>query len=217
MVAAQQRADQEKGEACLIRRQPLHGSELAQALRARLPQPNPSSVSAAPGLGTKALPERLPAARAASKLPFPLRLPRWVPEGFRQQDEARIVADLAPADAAADPGPANLPVWPSAHLLWRHADGRAFGLDLSLRPESRPGFFLRGVIDVAPGTVTVVTINGQPAALLSQRRGVRPDTGEIVQIDGPELLWQAGQVDYQLRALGRGLTPGELVRIAESI
>lgn len=200
------------------RRQPLRESELAQALRARLPQPGPSAERAAPGLGTKALPERLPAAQAASKLPFALRLPRWAPDGFRLQDEAQIVApQAAPAEPAVVRGPATVLVWPSAHLLWRHADGRVFGLDASLRPEARPGFFLRGVIDAALDTVTAVTVNGQLAALLSQRRGFRPDTGEILQIDGPELLWQVGEVDYQLRALGRGLTPGELVRIAESI
>jgi hypothetical protein len=171
----------------------------------------------------KHLPEHLDLDEARRRLPFTLRLPDWVPDGFVRVDEVSVTG-LGMGRAEHDDGRpielSALPALTSAHLAWRHADGRGFNYAVTQRPEwlDEDGrWIMTGITAVPPGSVREVRVQGQPAALAtrffyttypSQETGIRDDA---------QLLWEASGLHYSLISFG-WLEAGEtLVAIAASI
>jgi hypothetical protein len=178
------------------------------------PAPPPSAASAPfkgrPTITHQTRLEVVTLEQAQDRIPFRISLPGWIPDGFEREQEVRLSELHSPATAETRPIS-----FYSVHLMWRHADGRRFGLDIERRLEA-PGVHY-GPLPVAPKGVSEVKIKGQPAALITRRTGYFAHSGETVVMDGYELLWRAGDLDYQLRAVRRSLTVAELIRIAESM
>ena len=170
----------------------------------------------------KRLPERLDLEQARARLPFALRLPAWVPDGFALSDPISVTgggfgSNAAESDAASPEARPPVPFPVSVHLTWRHPDGRGFHLALTQLPDDQPGFFMRGITPVPPGAVREVSVHDQPAALLERQFAYTHPGGETEIRDDAELRWESGGLQYSLRAFRWPMAGEALVRIAASI
>jgi len=162
-------------------------------------------------------------AQARARLPFPLRLPAWAPEGYQFNNEISIAGAglesgaAAKPDSSSAPTPVQVSAPVSAHAVWRHAAGYGFGLSVMQRAEDLPGFFARGIVPVPPGGVHEVRVAGKPAALITRQFQHLLPSNEIRIGTDPELRWEAGGLAYSLRTFRNALSEDEVLRIAESL
>jgi hypothetical protein len=170
----------------------------------------------------KNLPERLVLEQARARLPFALRLPDWVPEGFVRQDEISVAGGAFRSVSAAPPGqPSDAPgtfQFPlTVHAMWRHSDGRGLRLRVTGWPDEQVRTMQGGITPVPRGAVRAVTVQGAPAALIDRWFSLLLPSGETAISDEPELRWNADGFQYSLGAF-QWLAAGEvLVKIAESL
>lgn len=135
--------------------------------------------------------EVLSLAEAEAKLPYPIRLPTWAPDGFRMGTSVRI---------SYFPGAA-----PQVTITWYGSDRTVGNIDLLVWGQKVDWL-------VETDDVQEVQVDGQPAALVGGSWNA--DTG---QWDGSDLTlsWMKGDQMYLLRSPG---APAEdLIRMAESI
>ena len=195
------------------------------SISAPTPPVDPNTAHEAPAPQAtllKNLPEHLDLEQARVRMPFTLRLPAWVPEGFVRVDSIAVVGGGFGSIVAEGAGQeseirANFPFPVSAHVNWQHPDGRAIRLSITQLPDDRPEFVMGGITAVPSGAVRQVTIHGALAALLERQFVYLLPSGQTETSDDPELRWEDGRLLY---ALGMGHWPGAgdaLIRIAESM
>jgi hypothetical protein len=154
--------------------------------------------------------------QAETMVPFPIRLPQWMPDGFVRDAGVRLAVPPPPTDTT-DPIllPAMRALKPSAHLMWRRADGAYIGFDLRVVPF--PAVSITHALYQGMDTLSEVRVHGAPAALISSAEGATPERRAVFPHARVRLLWQRGDVLYKLHAPGGHISAQELLRIAESV
>jgi hypothetical protein len=189
------------------------------------PSANAEGAGAAPAPKStliKNLPERLDLEQARARLPFMLRLPAWIPEGFVRQDEISVAGAGFGSVSAASPGqPADVPdpfQFPlTVHAMWRHSDGRGLRLRVTRWPDEHLMTMKGGITPVPLGAVRAVTVQGAPAALIERWFSLLLPSGETAVSDDPELRWDGDGLQYSLGAFQWPRAGEVLVKIAESL
>ncbi len=150
--------------------------------------PGGGDVQIAPGM-TLSLEE------AQATLPYPIRLPAWVPEGFTQDDTVTITF----FDDQFTP----------VSIGWSRTteDRQASVIGLTIEP-------LNATNVVGPESIKTVEINGQPAAFV--HGGWNADTQTWDTRIGRVLMWKMGEQTYLLSG-SPDVSDEDLLRIAESI
>jgi hypothetical protein len=128
-------------------------------------------------------------AEAQAALPFEYALPAWAPEGFVLQDEVEVVQ------------PASGLGYASVSLTWLNAGEAALQLQVAQADDDQPA--LGGA-----GSTEAVTVNGQPAALVTSSR---------FGVERLALTWPRDGLTYTLTAEAGTATPEDLRRMAESV
>jgi len=136
--------------------------------------------------------ETLPLAEARAKLPYPISLPTWTPDGFNMGTLARI---------SYFPGLA-----PQVTITWYGSDPKVGNIDLLVLGQK---------VDwqVETDDVEEVEVKGQPAALVGGSWNA--DTGQWDSGSDLTLSWMKGDQMYLLRS--PGAPADDLIRMAESI
>jgi hypothetical protein len=144
---------------------------------------------------TPVVPQTLTLAEAHEKIDFELRLPTWLPPGWTLQEDIVRFRDFSS---------------PHLQLIWT---------DTAQKP--RLNLFVQRSLPnrrqvVGPGSVEIVTINGEPATLVRGTWDLASQSWKASE-DHINLRWQKENVSYQLVFLGDDLTVETLIRMAESI
>jgi hypothetical protein len=137
--------------------------------------------------------EILPLAEAQARLPYDIRLPTWVPDGFKMGTSVRV---------AHFPGFAT----PEVTITWYGSDPDVGNIDLTIYGQ-RVNWL------VETDNVQEVEVNGQPAALVEG--GWDADTNQWSGEAARMLNWMKGSEMYQLHS--PGASAEDLIRMAESI
>lgn len=146
--------------------------------------------------------ETLTLADARAKLPFAFGLPAWMPEGYTLQDSVRVGL---PFDAS-----------PVTHVMiaWeKQVEGESRSFIWLMIEYPRPAE--EGQNIVGPESVTEVSVNGEPAAIV--HGAWNTDTHEWGMTGLMTLSWRLDDVAYHLSAHDQFVTVEELIRIAESL
>ena len=134
--------------------------------------------------------ERLPLSEAQAKLPYPVSLPAWVPDGFTMGTSVRISYF----------GTKYTPV----EIIWYGPDPKVGGIMLTV------GQRVSWLVDT--DHLQEVKVNGQPAGLTGGSWDA--DTGKWGGEDEKTLTWMKGDVMYLLSSR---IPVEDLIRVAESI
>jgi hypothetical protein len=135
--------------------------------------------------------EILPLAEAQAKLPFSIRFPTWVPDGFVRSNSVRI---------------SYFPNITQAIITWSSSNPRAAIIELMIMDKR-----VNWVVET--DNVHELQVNGQPAALVGG--GWDAETGQWDSGADLSLSWMKDEQMYRLSSPG---TPVEdLIRMAESI
>lgn len=158
------------------------------------PDESASQATPLPEFKVTLVPEELLSlAEAEAKLPYPIRLPAWAPDGFTMGDSVRV-AHFPGADA------------PQVTITWYGSDRTVGNIDLLVLGQK---------VDwqVETDDVEEVEVNGQPAALVGGSWNA--DTGQWDGGSDLTLSWMKGEQMYLLRSPGASVE--DLIRMAESI
>ena len=136
--------------------------------------------------------ETLPLEEAQAKLPYSIKLPAWVPDGFKLGSVVRV--DYFPGAG------------PQVTLTWYGSDPSVGNIDLTIYAQR-----INWLVDI--DDVQEVEVNGEPAALIAG--GWDADTGQWNRESGRMLNWMKGAEMYQLHSMGAPVE--DLIRMAESI
>lgn len=134
--------------------------------------------------------ERLPLSEAQAKLPYPVSLPAWVPDGFT----------MAPSVRISYFGTKYTPV----EITWYGPDPKLGGIILTV------GQPVNWLVDTEH--LQEVKVNGQPAGLTGGSWNA--DTGKWGGEDEKTLTWKKGDVMYLLSSR---IPVEDLIQVAESI
>lgn len=150
----------------------------------------------------------LTVAEAQQRVPFPIRMPAWLPAGF-----GNAVVYRAVAGSAAGPATVTIGFSPVT-------DGRGtISLDEIQGTQ-------RELYGIDSAQAQAATVNGHPAIYAHGTWQKDPATGHIptdrpsqwdAAADAGILAWAADGVTYVLRCEGTGLDREMMIRIAESI
>jgi hypothetical protein len=128
-------------------------------------------------------------AEAQAALPFTFEVPAWAPDGFVLQDAVEVVQSGGAQGYA------------SVSLAWLNPDEAALYLQVAQVEAEQAGLG-------AAGSTEVITVNGQPAALVRTSR---------LGVERLALTWPRGGLTYTLTADPGAASPDDLRRMAESI
>lgn len=172
------------------------------------------------------MPASLPLAEAQAHMPFKIKVPAWVPEGFEFVEDVQAILPQASEVTLRDAdgkviGTHSISSPTSAHLRWQREDQKGFSLSIdviTLPPADTPVF----PIPVPPNSVREVSVNGTPAALITAMHGVQVVHGDWANAkpvinDNLELRWARGDVQYSLCDATGDISADDLLRIANSI
>lgn len=146
--------------------------------------------------------ETMTLADARAKLPFTFSLPAWTPDGYTLQDNVRVAL---PYDA-----------FRVTHMMiaWeKQTEGESRSFIWLMVEYPRPAD--HGQTIIGPESVTEVSVNGEPAAIVYGAWNA--DTHEWGMTGLMTLSWRLGDVAYHLSAHDQFVTEEELIRIAESL
>lgn len=162
---------------------------------------SPTRGTAAPTIGapTPLLPVTL--AEAQQHVPFPIRLPGWVPDG---QVLRGVIVPPSPSDLSGG-SPRS-----TALVLYHAANGSS----AVFRIEETSGVPQGGYAFPADRAREAI-INGRTAVYVKgawQSSGAWSDSADV-----SSLTWQEAGMTYFLQASGLGLSQADMIRIAESL
>jgi hypothetical protein len=129
---------------------------------------------------------------AQARLPYLIRLPTWMPDGFKMGTLARI--DYFPGAG------------PQVTITWYGSDSKVGNIDLTIYAQR-----INWLVET--DDIQEVEVNGQPAALISGSWDA--DSGQWSRESGLVLNWMKGNEMYQLHSMGAAAE--DLIRVAESI
>ncbi|MCU0495684.1 MAG: hypothetical protein MUD01_29210, partial [Chloroflexaceae bacterium] len=110
-------------------------------------------------------PKKMSLDEARNQLPFPIHLPTWVPAGFELQEEVRAILPNTPMiDQNGNHVPIRSPAYVTCSLMWRAHEECYLGLYMRAVSESAQ-IVRTGAVEVPPGGVQAVLVQGYPAAL----------------------------------------------------
>jgi hypothetical protein len=167
------------------------------------PQPvivGPQSVPAAAATVTGSTPTWLSLEEARPQVPFPIRVPSWLPAGLTLH--GALVGSAGAVDGKSGAT--------KVILSYRATDGTTNGLHLD-----QIGGQGMGGLAVPAGQARTVTVNGR-AAIYARGAWRRDETWDATA-DSGILSWEAEGFTYLVQFSGLGLSDKELIRIAESL
>jgi hypothetical protein len=166
-----------------------------------IPVPSPAQPAVVMPIATPSQPlQRMSMADAQRQVPFPIRVPTWLPNGLMPR--GAIVAPGPSADSAVAPLVVDTAYGP--------ASGSGGGLHLQQAPVGVPASYAFPA-DRAQDT----QVNGQSALYI---KGAWQAAGQWNDAeDSATLSWEADGFTYLLQYSGLGLTRADLIRIAESL
>ena len=161
----------------------------------------PTRETAAPTIValTPLLPVTL--AEAQRHVPFPIRLPGWVPDG---QVLRGVIVPPSPSDLSGESPP------PKALVLYHAGNGSS----AVFRIEEASGATQGGYAFPADRAREAI-VNGRAAVYVKgawQSSGAWSDSADV-----SSLTWEEASMTYFLQASGLGLSQSDMIRIAESL
>jgi hypothetical protein len=164
----------------------------------------PVAVPAAPDAGElphitpqELVPQKLDHAAAQQQVPFPIRLPTWLPEGM-QFDGVIVGTGGFGCSTEQECATARPPVWTSAG--YRHVTQNDVYLTVEATEITATS---GGGYEASAAAAQDATVHGLPAV--------------YVQGDRSMLSWEEHDLTYVITVQGVTLTQDELVRVAESL